>query len=399
MTRRSRRLTDGYGMTTPHKILFVIESLNVGGSESFLRDLALSLDRARLDPVVCCLAGKGRLAEPLEAAGVRVVTLGWRLGSFPSTVLTVLRLARLMRRERVDLVQSIYYRPEVIAAAASFLVRKPVLVGSQHDVIAPEGRASRALLRLSRLRVRHVIANCETCNRHRRALTSHRPDQVSTIYIGLKKEEGPRPGSAPGSRSAREPAHADELPASGLVVTFAGRLHAIKGPDVFFEAATCLAKRRPFTSFVMIGDGPMRSELEERAAREGLSERIKFPGHVPSMAEALRRSTVFVCSSRSEGFPTVVLEAMAEGIPVVASNVGGVPELITDGVNGFLFESGNHEQLATLVEGLVLDRDTARTVAARARETVLKEFRFEDTTEKTQRLYLRLLGEEGHEAA
>ncbi len=380
-------------MTEPHNILFVVESLNVGGSENFLKDLVLGLDKTKFRPVVCCLVEKGRLAERLEAAGVRVVTLNWRLGSVFSTASTVFGLARLMSREKADLVQTVYYRPEILAALASMFVWKPVLVASQHDVIVPEGRASRALLRLSRLRVRHVIANCETCRRHRRALTSHRQDRVSAIHIGL------RPEGATAARAGTGSAAMDGLFGSGPVVAYAGRLHPIKGPDVFFEAAASLAKRRPSVSFVLIGEGPMRAELAERAVRMGLAERIKFPGHVPSMSDALLRSAVFVCSSRSEGFPTVLLEAMAAGAPVVASNVGGVPELVTDGVNGLLFESENHEQLATLIEGLLMDEGAARTFAARAREKVLREFRFEDTVRQTERLYLRLLEKERHEAA
>jgi glycosyltransferase involved in cell wall biosynthesis len=173
----------------------------------------------------------------------------------------------------------------------------------------------------------------------------------------------------------------------------------IKGPDVFFEAAAGLARRRPSVGFVMVGEGPMRAELAERAAEMGLEERIVLPGHVQSLTEVLRRSAVFVCSSRSEGFPTVVLEAMAAGVPVVASNVGGVPELVADGVNGLLFDSEDHEQLATLIEGLLTDRGAARTFAARAREKVQTEFRFEDTMEQTERLYLRLLDKERHETA
>jgi len=380
-------------MTRPHNLLFVIESLNVGGSENFLKNLALGLDRTKFNVLVCCLAEKGRLAEPLETAGVRVVTLEWRLGSFFSTVSTVLKLARLMSKERIDLVQTLFYRPEILAALASFLVLRPVLVASQHDVIVPEGRASTTLLRLSRLRVRHVIANCETCARHRQSLTSHRPDQISTIYIGLKQAD------APPSRGQGKQGAIDDLFGAEPVVTYAGRLHYIKGPDVFFGAAADLAMRCPSTTFLLIGEGPMRAELAERAAELGLALSIRLPGHVPSLFEVLRKSAVFVCSSRTEGFPTVVLEAMAAGVPVVASNVGGVPELIKDRVNGFLFESENQEQLATLMEGLLLDKGTARAVAARARERVRREFRFEDTVERIERLYLRLLRKENHEAA
>ena len=405
MSRRSRQHPGGRAMTGPHNILFVVESLNVGGSEKFLKDLVLGLDRTKFSPTVCCLAGKGRLAEPLEKAGVRVVSLNWRLGSFASTVSAVFGLARLMHGEKADLVQTIYYRPEILAALASCLVWRPVLVASQHDVIVPEGRVSGALLRLSRLRVRHVIANCEACGRHRQSLTSHRPEQVSVIHIGLKPEEGPRPVAASASGSADRQAATggsaaiDELFGSGPVVTYAGRLHPIKGPDVFLEAAAGLANRRPSVTFLLVGEGPMRAELAEQAARLGLAQRIKFTGHVPSLMGVLRRSAVFVCSSRSEGFPSVVLEAMQAGVPVVASNVGGVPELVTDRVNGLLFESENHEQLATLVEGLLLDEGAARTFAAKAREKVQREFRFEDTLAETRRLYLRLLGEEDHEAA
>jgi glycosyltransferase involved in cell wall biosynthesis len=372
-----------------HKLLFLIESLNIGGTEVFLEKLISRLDTRRFEPLVCCLVEKGKLAPQIEAKGVRVVALGWRLRSMVSTIIIVARLAQLLRKEKIDLIQTFFYRAEILGAMASVLARKPVVVGSQRDIIAPGRKISQSLLRLSRQCVRHVIANCEACRRYRQMLTGHNPREISIVYIGLTEEELSL------RLTGKQSVIAEDFFEKGPVVTYAGRLHNVKGPDVFLRAAALVYSNNPEVKFLMIGDGRMRAELVSLTNELGLSAAVCMPGEIRPVKGIFQKSSVVVCSSRSEGFPNVVLEAMAVGAPVVASRVGGVEELINNREDGFLFESENSEELASIIMMLLSDREGAAEVGSRAREKVSKRFRFDETVAQIESLYTRLLSKAG----
>jgi len=369
-------------------LLFLIESLNLGGSEVFLSNLLVRLNRSKFRPIVCCLVEKGRLAGPLEAQGFQVVALGWRLGSLTSTARVVVSLVKLLKKERVELVQTFFHRPEILGALAGLFVRKPSIVGSQYDVIVPKGNLSRLLLRMSRLRVKHVVANCRACKSHRERLTGHGSENISVIYIGFPEEEDYR-------RVQSGPVLPHDFFEKGPVVTFAGRFYHLKGPDVYLRAAASVYRQNPCVRFLLIGDGPMRGELFSLAHELGLSRAVHFVTEVPSVRDIFSKSAIVVSSSRSEGLPTAVLEAMAAGVPVVASRVGGVEEIINDRVDGFLFGSEDSEGLASAITMLLLNREVAAAVGAKAREKVTKLFRFEDTVARIESLYTRLLRETG----
>ncbi|MFH0778729.1 MAG: glycosyltransferase, partial [Candidatus Eisenbacteria bacterium] len=177
----------------------------------------------------------------------------------------------------------------------------------------------------------------------------------------------------------------------GPVVTFVGRLRRAKGPDVFLKAASIVLRARPDARFLVVGEGPMRAELLLLSHELGLERSLQIPGNVRCLKEVLERTTVFVCSSRTEGFPTVLMEAMGAGVPVVAARVGGVVELVEEGVDGFLFESEDSGALASIVVRLLSDGETASRAALKGREKVLSRFRFEDTVSRMEALYERLL--------
>ncbi len=367
------------------KILFLIESLHFGGSEVFLEKLLSRLDRQKFEPLVCCLLEKGQLAPRIESQGVRVEMLGWTLGSPLSTLRVVGRLAGLLRKERVHLLQTFFYRPEILGALAATLARTPVVVSSQHDVMVPGGRFSRLLLRMSRAVVRHVVANCEACRRHRELLTGLAPEKVSVIPIGLSQ------GELRAAQEAKLPAGLQDLCEKGPVVLWVGRFLHVKGPDVFLRAAASVARGFPGARFLMVGEGPMKEELASLAVELRIADAVRMPGEIESLRGILGNSSVMVSSSRSEGFPTVVLEAMAAGTPVVASRVGGVEELIEDGVDGLLFESENSEQLASAVTKLLSEKEFASQLGSRAREKVSRQFMFDETVRRVEALYETLL--------
>jgi glycosyltransferase involved in cell wall biosynthesis len=184
-------------------------------------------------------------------------------------------------------------------------------------------------------------------------------------------------------------APAGAVPTSGDLVGTVSVLHPVKGLDVFLRAAARLAERRPELRFGLYGAGPEGPTLERLAASLGLDGRLEAPGHVPA-AEALSRLRVFVLSSYMENAPMALLEAMAAGVPVVATAVGGVPEIVSEDT-AQLVPPGDEAALAGAVARLLDDPELAREQAAAARRVVEERFPATANADATLALYERLL--------
>ena len=153
----------------------------------------------------------------------------------------------------------------------------------------------------------------------------------------------------------------------GPVVGVVGRLVPEQGVDVFLRAAALVSAVVPQAEFVVVGDGPLRPDLEHRVATLGLAGRVTFTGYRSEVSGVLPGLDVLAVPSRSDGSPLVVCEAMAAGVPVVASRVGGLPDLVEDGGSGLLVRPGEAEDLARALVALLLDPEAARRLGARGR--------------------------------
>jgi glycosyltransferase involved in cell wall biosynthesis len=165
-----------------------------------------------------------------------------------------------------------------------------------------------------------------------------------------------------------------------------------KGVDDFIEMARTVAADCPPARFLIVGDGVLRGELEAHAREAGLGSRIVFAGWEPASAPSYAAMDVFVMASTHEGGPTSLLEAMAMGLPVVATRVGMVPEVVKDGVTGFICSPSSPDQLATAVTRLLQDQHAARRVGVAAREFALQHFSVHRMVDQYIDLFGRLSG-------
>jgi glycosyltransferase involved in cell wall biosynthesis len=175
------------------------------------------------------------------------------------------------------------------------------------------------------------------------------------------------------------------------VVGTVGRLVPIKGYDIFLQAAAKIAAYAADTMFLMIGEGPCEEELKEQARELGLQDRVIFAGHRKDIPRLFRAMDLFVISSFSEGGPIVLLEAMASEVPVVATRVGGVPEVLVDKVNGLMVEPHNSLDLADKVIHLLKAPELGDQFRQAGLATVHSEFTQERVTEKTEQLYEQII--------
>lgn len=274
-------------------------------------------------------------------------------------------LARLVRRADVVWLK----QPTVSALLALPWCRRAQVVVSQQVGDAAEGLA----LAYPRWRLLgRVVAR--SCRR-----SAARADVASFVSRSLAERYGGRTDAIVASES-RVPAAwvraaPPDLPDRPLEVVFAGRLAAEKRVEDLLRAVADV----PDARLTVVGDGPRRAALEQEARALGLDGRVSWPGYVawgPALLEVLRRSSVLVLPSATEGLPLVLVEAMSQGTPVVATRVGGVPELVEDGVSGLLVEPGRPDELARALRALLdepgLRRRLGRAAIAASRRHTLE---------------------------
>ncbi len=348
-----------------HNILFINPAGGIGGAEKSLIDLVTRLPRERFHPLVVIL-GPGPLARELFDRGVEI-----REVHLPSALLGLSRkdrfnlillllsgpfhlpsvighLIKLIREERIALVHTNGIKAHLIALLPALLSRRP-LVWHFRDL---PGRGGYGILfrSLARILPTRIIANSQAV---KRALKS--PLRTRVVYNGVD----PFPVGAGYSRSsARRMLGLEE---DEIAIGTIGHLAPLKGYEDFLAAMPSVLKQVPSARFVITGEAlypawrDYHRKLETEAVRLGLSEKVNFTGGRKDPGEILPALDIFVLPSRSEGFGRANLEAMAAGLPVVSTDVGGIPEVVADGVTGILVSPQRPAALARAIITLARD--------------------------------------------
>ena len=360
------------------RVLYVITELDVGGAENALCELATRLDRKTFEPEVACLAGEGPLADRLRSAGVPVHLLGAR-GKWDVRVLW--RLRRLLGR--FDLVHSFLFHANMVARLAA--------IGSGVRAVLSAARVA------ERSRPRRRRAECWT---HRLVDAEVCVSNGVRDYLGAggfpREKLAVVPNGVDVERFARRDAafkkHLGIEPDTPLVTTI-GRLHEQKGIDYFLRAAASVRHSRPDCHFLVVGHGPLEDALKAIARQFHLDGHVTFLGLCDDVPAVLAATDVFVLASLWEGMPNAVLEAMAAGLPVVATRVEGTVDLIDDGKTGVLVMPRDVPGLVSAVLRLLDDPRRAEQLGAAAQAHVRAHFTLETMVARHEQLYARLLAE------
>lgn len=362
-------------------VLLVGDTLNFGGTEGQFVEVACGLDRRCWDVDVACMRAEGPLRARLDAAGVRAWSCG--CGSFksPRVVGAIRALARHLRERQVQVVHSFDFYSNVMGVLAARAARVPAIIASQRDLgnLRPwhEQRIHSAMLRLAT----HVLVNSEATAERLARSRAARTGRLSIIRNGVDLDRF-RPGTAPSA------------PAAAPIVGTLANLRPEKGLLQLVEAAALVRGHVPSARFSIWGEGPLRPALEARIQALGLTDTVLLHGSTREPEKALQRCDVFVLPSLSEACSNVLLEAMATGLPVVTTRIGGNPNLIEDGRTGLLVPAGHPQPLADAIARLLSSPELAGRVAAGARQRALAEFGMKRMIEHMEALYRRALGGE-----
>ena len=365
-------------MNGPTPILLIANYADrVGGGEESLLGLVRQMDRQRFLPLVL-VPGEGELAASLRVCGVgvEVLTLGTvRPWTLPSVLRRAWTLRKVVRAHRIRLVHAQGTRGAVYAALALWQTGIPLIWHVR--IVDRDPWVDRVLLRRSAAVIANSRATAARFARHEGF--SHK---VQVIYNGIDPAQY-TPEAVPASQQSLG------IPSGHPVVTFAGRLEYGKGPDLFVEAAGLVHQKRPDAYFLVVGDGPLRTVLQTRVNEKCLP--AVFVGRQADLRVALGVSRVLVVPSRQEAFGRVLIEAMAMGVPVVATRVGGIPEVCTDGQTALLVSADDPCALADAVVRTLEDPAKTAVRVQAAAEEVRKRFSLADHVEQVCRLYRRLL--------
>lgn len=361
------------------RVLHVIATLDPHGAERQLAALCAGLDKRRFEVRVVCLTREGPLRAQLEAAGVPVSCLRKR-GRFDAGVF--FRLAAAVRRFRPHVVHTWLFTSNLWGRLAARAAGAPCIVASERAADRWKTRAHFWLDRRLAALTDVVLANSEAVREFcveragvpaRKVLVIRNGIDLARFYSAMKR--GP---SAP-------------LPvADGPVVGVVARLEEQKGHEHLLRAFAMLLQGGRRADLWLVGDGPLRPRLEALAEGLGIASRVKFLGTRPDVPALLARMDVLALPSLWEGLPNAVVEAMAAGLPVAATDVDGTPEVAVDGRTALLVPPRAPAALGQALATLLDDPALRRSMGRAGRERAEQKFAMERMINETGRLYEKL---------
>ncbi len=369
-------------MSEKNKILYIINNLVIGGAEKLLFSVIDKLDKDKYEIMVCCLYNYNPLKSEFEKKGVTVKSLEMKNNR---DIFGFFRLIKLLKQKRVDIVHTHLFYANIYGRIAAKIVGIPIIISTEHN--NPPWRSKQRLKSRIRLLIDRITANfCDRIIAVSRCVKDYLiqwnkvdPNKVVVVHNGIdinkyliadKKEK--------------------KL-SNDSVVGCIGRLETQKGHVFFMKAAARILEEIKNARFILVGDGSLRRHLEELAQDLNISKRVSFLGFRDDIPQLLSIMDVFVLPSLWEGFGIVLLEAMAMGKVVVATNIGGISEIVVDKTTGYLCPPMDSETLANTVIDLLRDPAKMRTVGMLGRERVKKHFTLDQMAQKTERIYDNLV--------
>lgn len=384
--------------SAPIRLLKLIALFGCGGTERQIVNLTRELDRTRFELRFACLKRWGHFLEEIEQRQ-KIPVAEYPVNSFynPDTFRQQLRFAADIRQHRTQIVHSYNFYANTFAVPAAKLAGAPVIIASIRDAgvyLTPgQKRMQRLVCRLADC----VLVNAEAIQRWL-VDQGYRPEKIRVIRNGidLSRFTGKRDGTA----LRREWG----LPPQAPLVVMLARLNPQKGFEYFLEAAAIVARRCPTARFIIVGEGHLvhpggvvklddvyEQELKRLADRLGLGERLVFAGFRSDVPALLAEAAVSVLPSLSEGLSNTLLESMAAGVPVIATRVGGNPEIVAHGQTGLLVPVRDAGALAEAIGTLLCNPDLARHLGQAGQQWVTEHCSLARMVRDTEALYVELL--------
>ena len=363
-------------MADPLDVVLVLTSFDVGGTERQMVELAKRLDPSRFRPHFACFHTRGRLLEEVPS---RIPIREFPVRGFgnPAAVGQLLAFASWCRSIGADIVHGCDLYGNIFGLPGAALAGVPVRIGNRREILT--GDKSRAQLTAQRLayRAAHAVVANSGAAREQLAREGVPTARLHLIPNGLDiSRYTPVPPAGAGNAARLRK------------IVMVANLRAEKGHDTVLRSAPRILARYPDASITFVGEGPRRESLEILTRALDLVGRVTFLGERQDVPAVLGQHDLFVLPSRSEAFPNALIEAMATALPVIATDVGGIPEVVRDGVNGRLVPPDDADALADAVLGFMDDPAAAAALGRAARADVERHYTLDRMVERFEQLYL-----------
>lgn len=358
-------------LVRPYPVVVMLTSFEIGGTERQTVELVRRLDRDRFRVHLACFHRRGALLDDVPAS---VAVESFPVDGFrsPGAVRQLIRFSAWCRSIGACLVHTCDLYANMFGLTGARLAGIATRIGSRRDLVTGD----KTTLQLTGQRAAYRLADAVVANSAAAAAQLARegvPDsKVRVIPNGV---DTARFGAARPARPLRR-------------IVMVANLRPEKGHDILIDAAPRILAAHPDAEFVLAGEGPRRSALQSQARASGVDQRVRFLGECRDVPGILAGGDLFVLPSRTEAMPNAVIEAMAAGLPVVASAVGGIPELITADHTGLLVAPNDPAALAAAVNRLMDDPDRAAALGRSARAFITREFGFGRMVARVEELYL-----------
>jgi len=368
------------------RILHIIGTMDTGGAETFLINLLSRLNLQVYDSKVYYLVGAGSLSHRLREMGIPCEALG---ASGQKDILKLPKLLNILRRERPEVVHTYLHVANYWISVACRLAGVPFLVQSiqamhlHHPMKLP---VVRVLEQMNCKLATREIAVSEAVKRYVVDTFRVAPDKVTVIYNGVRADFAKANGRPGVIREQLGLSTADRV--IGCVANLIPR---VKGYEYLIPAFVEVKRQVAAAKLVIAGEGPLRADLTRTIHELGLAADVILLGRRPDVPDILSLMDVFVLASTSEGTPLALIEAMMANKPVVATRVGGIPELVQNGVTGILVPVGDVQALAEAIVDLVTDPERANRMATAGYRVAQSKFTIEKIAADVERLYANLL--------
>lgn len=354
--------------TRRRRVAHVSLGLDIGGQERLLLEFARHADRRRFDLIFVSITDRGRLADALEAAGGQVCALNMPAGLRPQIIL---RLAQLFRTLECDIVHTHDDKPLVYGSLAVRLARVRRHIHTQHHGVLPQMTLRQRKLVAWAGRLPQAFVCVSRNSASAMADMGLAPERMAVVWNGIDLEKYPY-----------------QAPRAGGPAVTVARLSPEKDIATLVRAAAVVVRSLPEFHLEIAGDGPERQSLQQLAASLGLVNHVRFLGEIHDVAELLGNASLFVLPSRTEGISLTLLEAMARGLPVVATIVGGNPEVVIHEKTGILVPAGDPDVLASNILWLTRHPREGIIMGHAGRRRAATYFDCRRMVEQYERLYL-----------
>jgi len=379
------------------KVLHIITRLDKGGSAENTFLTVKGLDKKRYDVTLM----SGPVQDPSQERRSQVEECGIKYIHTPVLVrninvvadaIALFKICRFLAKKKFDVVHTHTSKAGLLGRFAAKLAGTPTVVHTPHGHVffgyfGP--LKTKIFILLEKLANRMTDRIVALTHREKADYIFYRTcpeEKIAVIHSGIELDKFQEYPLTEKTKLKKEVG----LPVNSFVVGTAGRLVPVKGPEFLIKAAQAIIPKHPDTYFLFAGDGPLKEDLQKKAKEAGKEKNIVFLGWRDDIAHILSIFDVFCLPSLNEGMGRVLVEAMAHGIPIVASDVGGIPDLVTHGKNGFLVPPKNPEELAKHIQILIEDEEK-RGKMGEAGKKMTSRFSHDTMVKSIAELYEELL--------